>query len=185
MLLSTTRGLQCYAVCRQAERSVCCTLGREEQWQECCAFYNDSLREIIKEVVRDINRGHRSKQRPERGALDSPSTLLHCLSCLYAFVPRLFGYTQLSSTESAFISGSLELFLTYLQATTRPAQEQLVGLRLDLGTCWSVLHCRLFKASGFRIATDVGHYGQSPRANPLSIDEYISMLAGKRAKSTC
>ncbi len=170
--------LAVYGCCRQAERSVDFALGGAEQWQGLRDYYDEVKRSAVRRVTWDLReKDGASPGRPTRRRLER-SVIVPLVLWPFRWIGNRGRRTwRFSKEQVAFLHGILEQFQEALDQSEPPAAADLIGLRMDLHACATLIERRLVGVAELKTARQIEHFCQAPHLRTVSLQDLVGTAA--------
>jgi len=168
--------LRLYCYTHQAYRSVAFALGAD--WSEFLEFYRGERLEELNRLVADgyrlIDRlGLSRKSVPKAEVARTIRPLGIVRYFLGPYLASWKSHWQFSGEEFTFMVATLVALVSVLETGTRPSQEALISLRMDLCFCESVIQERCHGLAEINRASRLEHFWQAPSITPVRMADIL------------
>jgi hypothetical protein len=168
--------IRCFALCRQAERSLDHALGAP--WLEFVAYYSPPRLGALEDLVARLE--DRLPQPASPGVLPSSDELFRGRTWQMLFHLLLGRWVQARKTAFGyrepvvrFILAQVRTLLAYLASKERPDQQELIALRMAMFDCQRLLETPCPWLPELRSASRVEHFLYPEHLVPVTLEELL------------
>jgi hypothetical protein len=167
--------IRCYALCREAERSVDRAL--HVPWPAFVAYYagprTDALDLLLARLKETCSRPIRCREGEGSGARSQPRLLERLLCRLGSWRAGRKAVFAFREEEVRWVITSLEHLVTLLGRTARPDQEDLIAARMAMLDCERLIESRCCGLPELKQAARIEHFLYPDHWEPVKLEDLV------------